>query len=323
MTSTPQADTPRPRDGGSGSRQKIALIALAGAAIVATGSIALQATRGNGDAMKPQAAATGTPAADLPTMIRNLEERMRQNPGDTEGWGSLGWSYFQARRFVDAAGAYAKLARLAPKNPGAWSALGEAQTLAVNAVDRTAHAAFAKAVALDPRDARARYFLAVEKDVAGDHKGAVNDWIALLKDSPANAPYAQSIHALVVQVAARDGIDIAGRLPDAAPPVAPGGDVASAGIPGPTPDQIAAAAAMTPRQQDAMAHGMVDSLAARLKAHPQDADGWIRLMRARSVLGDTAGARAALADGRHAFAGDAATLTRLDDAARTLALPAG
>jgi cytochrome c-type biogenesis protein CcmH len=318
MESIEQAGTTKP-----GNRQKIALIALAGAAIIAGGSIALQAMRSNGDAMKPQTAATDTPAADLPTMIRSQEERMRQNPGDTEGWRTLGWSYFQAKRFVDAAGAYAKLVRLAPKDATAWSALGEAQTLAVNAVDRTAHAAFAQAVALDPKDARARYFLAVEKDVGGDHKGAIDDWIALLKDGPADAPYAQSVHELVVQVAARDKIDIAGRLPDVAPPAAAGGEVASAGIPGPTPDQIAAAAQMTPSQQDAMAHGMVDTLAARLKQNPKDADGWIRLMRARSVLGDTAGARAALVDGKHAFAGDTATLTRLDDAARTLALPTG
>ena len=323
MTSTPHADTPQSRRHGSEGRQKIALIALAGAAIVATGSIALQAMRGNGDAMKPQAAATGTPAADLPTMIRTQEERMRQNPGDTEGWRTLGWSYFQAKRFVDAAGAYAKLVRLAPTDPGAWSALGEAQTLAVNSVDRTAHAAFAKAVALDPGDARARYFLAVEKDVAGDHRGAVDAWIALLKDGPADAPYAQSVHDLVVQVARRDRIDIAGRLPDVAPPAAPGSDVASAGIPGPTSDQIAAAAAMTPSQQDAMAHGMVDTIAARLKVNPKDADGWIRLMRARSVLGDAAGARDALAGGKRAFAGDRAAIGRLDDAARTLALPTG
>lgn len=317
MTST-QADTPR-----AGSRQKIALIALAGAAVIAGGSIALQATRGNDGAMKPQGAATDTPAADLPTMIRSQEERMKQNPGDTEGWRTLGWSYFQAKRFVDAAGAYAKLVRLAAKDASAWSALGEAQTLAVNSVDHTAHAAFARAVALDPKDARARYFLAVEKDVAGDHKGAIDDWIALIKDGPRDAPYARSVHDLVEQVAARDRIDIAGRLPEVAPPAAAGAEVASAGIPGPTPDQIAAAAAMTPSQQDAMAHGMVDSLAAKLRQDPKDADGWIRLMRARSVLGDAAGAKAALADGRRAFAGDTATLARLDDAARTLALPPG
>ena len=115
MTST-QADTPR-----AGSRQKIALIALAGAAVIAGGSIALQATRGNNDAMKPQAAATDTSAADLPTMIRSQEERMKRNPGDTEGWRTLGWSYFQARRFVDAAGAYAKLVRLAPDQAAAMS----------------------------------------------------------------------------------------------------------------------------------------------------------------------------------------------------------
>ena len=35
-----------------------------------------------------------------------------------------------------------------------------------------------------------------------------------------------------------------------------------------------------------MIHQMVDRLAGDLKANPHDADGWMRLMRARMVLGE-------------------------------------
>ena len=42
---------------------------------------------------------------------------------------------------------------------------------------------------------------------------------------------------------------------------------------------------------------MVDMLAARLKADPNDALGWVRLMRAYTVLGETEKAKEALVDG--------------------------
>ena len=297
-------------------RQTIAAFALGAAAVVAIGSIA--AHQLSTDTALPPAPTQ--PHADPRAMIDGLEARMRETPGDVAGWKSLGQAYFLAGRYRDAAGAYARGVRLAPGDGELWSALGEAQTLAVNSVDATAHDSFARALAIDGKDARARYFLAVEKDVKGDHKGAIDDWIALLRDAPPGAPYAASVHQLVEMVAKREKIDVAGRLPAVAPPAPGGGEVAAAGIPGPTPEQMQAASAMTPSQQDAMARGMVDTLAARLAQNPKDAEGWIRLMRARKVLGDDAAASKALADGRRVFARDPATLARFADAARTLGI---
>jgi cytochrome c-type biogenesis protein CcmH len=235
----------------------------------------------------------------------------------------LGWSKVQTQRYAEAVRAYARAATLAPGQADLWSALGEARVLAAGSVGPDADQAFAKALAIDPKDPRARYFLAVEKDVAGDHRTAVEDWIALLKDAPAGAPWAESVHALVVQVAGREKIDIAGRLPPL-PPAAPDGEaVATAAIPGPSATEMDAARQLAPSQQDAMVRSMVDRLAARLANNPRDAAGWIRLMRARMVLGETAAAAQALASGRRAFAADKPTLSQLDEAAQTLGVPGG
>lgn len=62
---------------------------------------------------------------------------------------------------------------------------------------------------------------------------------------------------------------------------------------GPTPEQAAAAQRMAPEDRGAMIRGMVDSLAERLKADPNDYEGWLRLGRAQTVLKDYAGARTA------------------------------
>lgn len=306
-----------------GKNQRLGLLALAiaGATLIA----AIGLSRGGSapanvtDPGNAQDMATD----DLPATIAGLEDRMRAQPDDGEGWQSLGSAYFAAQRYTDAAGAYARATRLMPDRAGVWSALGEAQTLASNAVDPIAHQAFAKALAIDPKDSRARYFLAVEKDVRGDHKAAVDDWIALLRDAPPGAPWAQSVHDLVVRVADQYRIDVKGRLPDVAPApaLADGDDVARAAIPGPTSDQMSDAARLTPGEQNEMARGMVDRLAQRLAAQPDDFDGWVRLMRARMVLGDASGAGEALAGARRAFAGDRGALARLDDAARALRVP--
>src|SRR3546814_4680303 len=51
---------------------------------------------------------------------------------------------------------------------------------------------------------------------------------------------------------------------------------------------------MSPEERTAMIRGMVDRLADKLKAEPDDVDGWLRLARARDVLGDHDAAREAL-----------------------------
>jgi cytochrome c-type biogenesis protein CcmH len=86
-------------------------------------------------------------------------------------------------------------------------------------------------------------------------------------------------------------------------------------MPGPSPEQVAGAAAMTAKDRNAMINGMVEGLAAKLKANPRDEAGWLRLMRARTVLGDNAAATRARNDALAAFAGDTATQARIKAAA--------
>jgi len=226
-------------------------------------------------------------------------------------WRTVGWAYAEKGDAAASAAAYRKAAALEPDNAENWSSLGEALQTGSRSVVPEAAQALAKAIALDPSDARARYFLAVQKDLGGDHKGALADWSALLKDTPPGAPWEADLRRTIAETAKRSGLPA-----PAAAPVAP----ATAAIPGPTPDQLAAAGSIPASEQDKMAHAMVDRLAARLAANPDDADGWIRLMRSRAVLDDPAGARRALGDGLKAFAADAPTQARLKAAAAQLGL---
>jgi cytochrome c-type biogenesis protein CcmH len=233
-------------------------------------------------------------------------------------WRIVGWAYAEAGNAAEAAGAYRKAAAIEPGNAENWSSLGEALQTASPTPVAEAAAAFRKAIELDPRDPRARYFLAVQKDLGGDHKGAVDDWLALLKETPPGAPWEADLRRTIEQTAAKHRIDLAGRMPAAG---ATGS--AAAGIPGPSPEQLAAASSIPPSQQDAMIQQMLARLEARLKSNPRDEEGWIRLMRSRMVLGDKTEAQAALRSALAAFGGDESARNRLRSAAADLGVPNG
>jgi cytochrome c-type biogenesis protein CcmH len=65
---------------------------------------------------------------------------------------------------------------------------------------------------------------------------------------------------------------------------------------------------------------MVDGLAAKLKANPNDLEGWGKLIRSRMVLKDEAKAKADLASARKAFASDPVKSSMLDGLAKDLGL---
>jgi len=304
-------------------------LAVAGVLAASAGIYALF-FRGDDSAEPPAATAAEAPqAGTIEEMIARIEARIRQNPDVANDWRMLGWTYFELARqarsddafrlaMTRAAAAYRRAAELEPNNAENWSSLGEALQVAMTEASPEAERAFARALQLAPQDPRARYFTALQKNLRGRHGEAIDDWIALLRDTPPGAIWEENLRRIIAQVAQQHGIDVAGRVPPARPVPA---DTATAAIPGPTPEQMAEASSVPPSRQNAMVRDMVEGLAERLRRNPRDADGWIRLMRSRMVLNDPRAARQALDSALAAFQGDAATQARLRDAARTLGVP--
>jgi cytochrome c-type biogenesis protein CcmH len=325
LAETPVADTPsRPI-----SAKWLLALGLGLASVVAIGGTLLYTKIGRPDlAAAPAAVAdqsggdAGAPSGHVGNMIAELEAKMRQSPNDPEGWRMLGWSYMQTGRAADAAGAYGRAAALNPANADYKSAQGEALVKAADGrVTPEAEAAFTAAYKLDPTDPRSRYFLAAFKDQSGDHAGALADWIALLKSAPPGAPWASEVRGFVIRIAASRGEDVTSKLPPPPPGDAQAAAGDASGTPGPSPDQVAAAQQMAPADQQAMIHNMVEGLAAKLKANPKDADGWVNLMRARMVLNDPKAATAAYHDAMKAFTGAPSQQEMLSQAAKQLAVP--
>lgn len=312
-------EAPEPRRGISS-----ATLALGAAAVIAVVAVGIAVFGSDERADAPTANAAVAAAGETGSMdqaIAQLEEEVRRDPDSDEKWFLLGMSYRDLERFPDASRAFRRAKELDPRNANYYTYLGEALILQGGRnPPPEAEALFRRALELEPGNAAGRFYLATLRDARGEHRQAIDELLALLREAPADAPWEGQVRQAVIAIAAERNIDISGRLPPARGPAPQ--STATAAIPGPTREQMEAARGIPPSQQDSMVRGMVDSLASRLRRNPRDADGWIRLMRSRMVLNDPNAARAALQSGLAAFQDDRATQERLRTAANELGVPA-
>lgn len=267
-------------------------IAAIVAVAIAAGAIGYRIVAADRNSVAPSSAAAPSDS------LADLRQHAESAPDDAGAWQQLGFAQFDAGNYRQAVAAYEHATQISPGNAVLWSSLGEARVMASEHDPMPAAAldAFHKAVALDPKDPRSRYFLAVAKDLKGDHEGAIADWLALLKDTPAGAPWDNDLQRTIEQVGKINKIAVAKQIAAAtANRPAAAQAPADLAIRGPTQEQIAAASSIPPSQQRAMAEGMVAQLAAKMKNDPSNVDGWIMLMRSYRQLGRDGDARAALA----------------------------
>lgn len=297
-----------------GQTPKWALPLLGAALVVLVVTLAYGALGGRG----PKAEVNVTEAADAPPSIEALEAATRATPNDAEAWARLGMAQYDRDDYAEAVTAFEHATTLAPTRGNLWSLLGETRIYASEHDPMPAPAveAFQKALATNPADPVARYFMAVRKDLAKDHQGAIADMLALLRDTPPGAPWESNLRRTIEQIGQINHIDVAARLAAIQPP--PAAAPAQAALPGPSPDQIRDAARLSPSDQDSMARGMVESLEGKLKADPKNVSGWIMLIRSRMTLGEPARASAAYAA---AVAANPEAKDQLENEARSLGVP--
>ena len=252
----------------------------------------------------PQTAAGGE--MDIEGMVASLAERLTAEPNDLDGWLMLGRSYGVLGRYDQAVTALEHAERLSGEDPDVTAMLAEHRVFAAEGlVSPAAVADFEAALAKDPGQSAARFYLAMAQAQAGRYQAALDAWIVLAGESPADAPWMEALRAQIVEVSATLGV---------APPGDLGGIAAAAAPPGPSAEDVAAAASMSEGEQTEMIRSMVERLAARLEDEPDDLEGWQRLGRSYGVLGEDAKARAAYARAAALVPDDPARLSEYAEA---------
>lgn len=131
-------------------------------------------------------------------MIAALEARLRDNPDDAAGWNMLARSYGATGQFGQAVRVYARLVELVPNDPGiladyadafAMTQGGKLQGKPQELIDR--------ALQLNPQDGKALNLAGSAAYQAKDFSRAAEYWRSLLKQIPADDPYANEIRAAI------------------------------------------------------------------------------------------------------------------------------
>ncbi len=159
-------------------------------------------------------AAQGLATRDVSGLVPYLIARVRKEPGDLQAWIFLARAYVTENDANDAAKAYGRavtVARLAHKeDPNLDAAYGEALVSAEGQVSDEAMQAFNAALALDPKNPPAQYYLGQAKAERGDKQGALALWQNLLTQVPATGPLHQTLVDRMALLTSQNG----GGAPD-------------------------------------------------------------------------------------------------------------
>jgi len=238
-------------------------------------------------------------AADLVTAERELRARLADHPRDTAAWRRLGQVRMRRGRFAEAARAFEQALEV-----GAGAATharhGEALVMANDGtVTADARRAFAKAREADDAAPRAAFYLALHSFQQGEPRAALDAWAKLVRRADSDAPWLDRVQRAMRMAEKRLDIEPGTTFARAtAAKDVPAANGAQATNDGPDTEavreRLRAAREMAPKERREMIRGMVERLDDRLEDHPDDLDGWKRLARAYTVLGEHDEARKAL-----------------------------
>ena len=253
------------------------------------------------DLLKPQE----IPPADFEVLIQRLRDAVAERPDDLQGQRLLARNEAALGNYRAAYAAQERVLELRGAEADAEDYLTYADMLILAAggyVSPAAENALRAALARDPENAPARYYMGLMMGQNDRPDVAFRLWDQLLRAGPEDAPWIPPIRAQIDEAAALAGVAYDQPAP---------ADTLS----GPTAEDIANAGDLSEADRQEMIRGMVSRLSDRLAQQGGSPAEWARLIRAYGVLGDTARARAIASEARQVFAASPEALAEIAAAA--------
>ncbi|MBO9464983.1 c-type cytochrome biogenesis protein CcmI [Tropicibacter sp. R15_0] len=247
-------------------------------------------------------------------LVEQLREAVEERPDDVRGLTLLAGSEANLGNYRRSYELQKKIAELLGDKAGAKTFTDIADMMIIAAggyVSPEAQVELEKALALDPNDGVARFYGGLLMAQTGRPDIAFQIWDRLLRASRPDAPWVGPIRAQIEELAFRAGVT---RYQ--LPPLPESHDAPS----GPSADDVAAAAEMTPEERQEMIRGMVEGLSTRLAEEGGPASDWARLIGALAVLGEQDRAKAIYGEARTVFAEKPELLKQIDAAANRAGL---
>lgn len=202
-------------------------------------------------------------------MVDSLAAKLKANPDNPLGWAMLARSYKVMGQLEEAEQAFIKAGTLVNTDADLLVEYADLLASKANSMEGRPLEMIQKALVLNPQHPMGLMMSGVAAYRRADFKGAITHWEKLLLLLEPGTGDAQQIESNIADAREKAGQPAPGKA-------APGPTTEAGKLP---PVDPAAAGAMTPEK----INQMVDRLAERLKANPDDPAGWARLARAYKV----------------------------------------
>jgi len=181
-------------------------VAIALAVFVPLIAVGLYLKIGNPNAFlapSEQSNAGGFATAKSEAALKQLEDKVAQNPQDTESMGMLARTYAEQERFVDAVKVYSKLTQIIPNDAQLWADFADALAM-TNGQSLAGHPTLLinKALALNPKNPKALALAGSAAMGRGEFAAAIKYWDDLIKMLPENSDDAKMINNGIQQARA-------------------------------------------------------------------------------------------------------------------------
>lgn len=170
---------------------KITAIALA--VLLPLASIGLYLKIGNPDAFQPQTVHGMGGMARTEAGLKDLEDKVQQNPDDPNALVMLARSYVEMERYVDAVKTYEKLVKIIPNEAVLWADYADAMAMTHQSLIGPATKLLEQALALNPDEPKALALSGTAAMERGDYPAAVRYWEKLLKQIQPGTPDAKMV----------------------------------------------------------------------------------------------------------------------------------
>lgn len=153
---------------------------------------------------------TGNSDDQILDLTAQLEQRLQENPGDSQGWMLLGRTYKTMQMFDRAESALVNAYELAPDNPLIVVELAEARMFNSGSpvIGADIQMLLQRALELDPNQQKSLWLMGFAASQSGDDASAVGYWQRLLDQMDPTAATSESIRQQIDEARARLGEEV-------------------------------------------------------------------------------------------------------------------
>lgn len=164
------------------------------------GAPQLLGTSGAPGVPNPHQANGGGKAMSMEEMLAKLEQKLKENPEDPEGWFMLGRVYQSLNRYADAVKAYEKLAALTDNHPQALIALADSLAMVQGGkLSGRPYELVRQALEKAPDDPTALWLAGQGAMEAQDYQNAIYYWRQAEAGLAEKPDYVQELRTLILQ----------------------------------------------------------------------------------------------------------------------------